>query len=287
LPNAVDRVAPGAILAAAASASECGWDDVWVADHILIDQSLAGRHGTSYEAITTLAFLAGARPDLRVGVAVLVVPQRNAVVLAKQLATLDALSGGRLTVGVGVGWSREEYKNLGAASRFSRRGADLDEAIKLWRHLWSGTSEPFQGALYDLDDFAFAPTPAQGSSLPILVGGSSEAALRRAAALGDGYVSGPLSPAELGERVTRLGSIAAEMGRDTPPVTARLTLSPDEIESTATIRERLSGFLAAGATHLIVSLGVLPEVEYGAAIQNVTEVARSLGWEGPPPPGGD
>src|SRR5207247_134012 len=103
--------------------------------------------------------------------------------------TLDSLSGGRVIAGVGVGWNRDEFANLGAAERFHVRGAYLDETIRLWRHLWSGSTEPFHGRFHTMDDFTFSPLPPSGASLPILVGGRSERALKRAGSLGDGYHS--------------------------------------------------------------------------------------------------
>ena len=106
---------------------------------------------------------------------------RNAVVLAKELATLDALIGGRVVAGVGVGWNAVEFANVGEAERFHRRGAYLDETIRLWRHLWSGSTEPFEGRFHRFSDFTFGPLPAQGAALPIVIGGRSDAAIRRAA----------------------------------------------------------------------------------------------------------
>ena len=112
---------------------------------------------------------------------------RNAVVLAKELATLDSLVGGRLVAGVGVGWNEVEFGNVGAAEMFHQRGAYLDETILLWRHLWSGDPSPFQGRFHQFSDFRFGPLPAQGGALPIVVGGRSAAAMRRAGRVGDGF----------------------------------------------------------------------------------------------------
>jgi alkanesulfonate monooxygenase SsuD/methylene tetrahydromethanopterin reductase-like flavin-dependent oxidoreductase (luciferase family) len=149
---------------------------------------------------------------------------RNAVVLAKELATLDSLVGGRLTVGVGVGWNEVEFGNVGATDIFHRRGAYLDETIALWRHLWSGSTEPFEGRFHEFRDFVFGPLPAQGGALPIVIGGRSDAAFRRAARLGDGFHASSMSPAALAERMTLLTRLLGEAGRGPIPITARVNV---------------------------------------------------------------
>jgi alkanesulfonate monooxygenase SsuD/methylene tetrahydromethanopterin reductase-like flavin-dependent oxidoreductase (luciferase family) len=147
---------------------------------------------------------------------------RNAVVLAKEIATLDALSRGRVVAGVGVGWDEIEFGNVGVADRFHVRGAYLDETIRLWRHLWSGSAEPFEGRFHRFTDFVFGPLPAQGANLPIVVGGLSEAALRRAATLGDGYHSTSLGPDGYEKRLAELRRAAEAAGRPMPALSARL-----------------------------------------------------------------
>ena len=131
LPNFTDLATPDAIDAAAAVAERLGWDAAWTTDHVLVDRGdAAADYRTNYDAIETLAWVGARHPTLRLGTSVIVVPQRNAVVLAKELATLDALSGGRVIAGVGVGWNRREFGNLGAADRFDERGTYLSETIR-------------------------------------------------------------------------------------------------------------------------------------------------------------
>jgi len=113
LPNMAGGSLAG-IVATAAAAEDLGWESVWVADHILVDNASASQYGHAFEALETLAFVAGRFRRVGIGTAVLVVPMRDPVVLARQLATLDLLSEGRLTVGVGVGWGAGEFRNLGA-----------------------------------------------------------------------------------------------------------------------------------------------------------------------------
>jgi len=115
LPNFTDVATPQAIEAAAAVAERLGWDAVWTTDHVLVDRSEdAADYRINYDAIETLAWVGARHPSVRLGTSVLVVPQRNAVILAKELATLDALSGGRVVAGVGVGWNAREFANLAA-----------------------------------------------------------------------------------------------------------------------------------------------------------------------------
>jgi probable F420-dependent oxidoreductase len=229
LPNYRPGATAEGIAAAAENCDRFGWDSVWTTDHLLIDRSAAGADYVQiFEALTSLAWIGAAHPRLRLGTSVLVVPMRNAVIVAKEIATLDALSGGRVTVGVGVGWSPVEFANVGAGEMFTRRGRYLDEAIALWRHLWSGSTEPFEGRFHSFRDYAFGPLPAQGAALPILVGGRAEAALTRAGALADGYQASSGSPAQLAERAPVVNAAAAKAGRPAPTLSARVRVSLGE-----------------------------------------------------------
>lgn len=228
LPNFTELASPDTIDAAAEAAERLGWNAVWTTDHVLVDRDdAAAEYRTNYDAIETLAWVGARHPRVRLATSVIVVPQRNAVVVAKELSTLDALSGGRLIAGVGVGWNEREFGNLGAADRFHLRGAYLDETIALWRHLWSGSTEPFHGRFHALDDFVFGPLPEQGAAVPIVVGGRSEAALRRAGRLGDGYHSSATRPSAYAERVPLIRAAAEAAGRPMPSLTARVRVELD------------------------------------------------------------
>ena len=196
LPNFPDGASREGMEAAAETAERLGWSTVWTTDHLLVPTANADDYGRIYEAILSLAWIGAKYSKIRLATSVIVVPMRNAVLLAKELATLDSLSGGRVVAGVGVGWNEAEFANVGVADRFHVRGAYTDETIRLWRHLWSGSTEPFHGRFHDFDDFAFAPLPDRGADLPIVVGGRAEAALRRAGTLGDGYHSSATSAAK-------------------------------------------------------------------------------------------
>jgi probable F420-dependent oxidoreductase len=222
LPTMPEGASREGIDAAAETAARLGWHSLWTTDHVLVPRSAAREYGLIYEAITTLAYVGGRYGQLRLGTSVVVVPLRNAVVLAKEIATLDALTGGRVICGVGVGWNEVEYENLGEGDRFKRRGAYLDETIRLWRHLWSGSRDPFAGRFHRFDDFAFGPLPAQRDKLPIWIGGRSEAAYRRAGVLGDGYHSSMSSPSQFAVRVPVIQQAAQAAGRPMPALSARV-----------------------------------------------------------------
>lgn len=229
LPNFTSLASAEAIDAAAAAAERLGWDSVWTTDHILVDRSEgASDYRINFDVIQTLAWVGARYPTVRLGTSVIVVPQRNAVVVAKELATLDALSSGRVVAGIGVGWSEREFANLGMADRFAVRGAYVEETIGLWRHLWSGSGEPFEGRFHQLSDYIFGPLPPQGAALPIWIGGRAEAALERAGRLADGYHSSVTSPESFARRIPVIRAAADAAGRPMPALSARVRVAFDE-----------------------------------------------------------
>ena len=242
------------IEAGAETADRLGWNSVWTTDHVLVPASAAADYARTFEAIETLAWVGAKHPRLKLGTSVIVVPQRNAVLLAKEFATLDVLSGGRVTAGVGVGWNEVEFANLGAADRFHRRGAYLDETIRLWRHLWSGSTEPFQGAFHQFADFVFGPLPMNGAALPVVVGGGSPAALRRAGTLGDGYQATRATPDEMARRIPEVRVAADAAGRPMPGVSVRVSVTTDHAEMLRDVR----AFETLGVAELVL---VFPESE--------------------------
>lgn len=208
---------------ASATAARLGWHSVFTTDHLLVEPSKRSEdYYTLYDALNTLAYLAAKQPTLKLGASVVVVPMRNAVELAKELATIDSLSGGRLIVGVGVGWNETEFQHLGYGERFSQRGAYLSEAVAIWRQLWSGDTGPFKGRFHSWDEVRFAPLPVQGAELPIWFGGRDEKALRRAGRLGQGYHSSAIGHDQLAVRIPIINAAAAEAGRPAPLISARV-----------------------------------------------------------------
>lgn len=237
-------------MAAAEAAERLGWSTIWVTDHVIVDSRAATEYGRVYEALTTLAYVAGRTERVRLGTSVIVVPQRNAVLLAKELATLDDLSGGRLIIGVGLGWNQVEFQNMGAGDRFKRRGAYLEETIRLWRHLWSGATDPFEGNFHQLHDFVFGPLPLQRASLPIWIGGRSEQALERTGRLADGYQASQAGPVEFAERIPVIRSAAETAERPLPALAARVRVHFGSLESAPALRfgpQVSAGYTMAGS----------------------------------------
>jgi probable F420-dependent oxidoreductase len=284
LPNVRDSASPEGIEAAADAAERLGWSTVWTTDHVLIDHDGADEYGRVYEAILTLVWVGARHPRLRLGTSVIVVPQRNAVLLAKELATLDSLSGGRVIAGVGVGWSEQEFGNLGVGARFGVRGAYLEETIRLWRHLWSGSTDPFRGRFHSIEDFVFGPLPAQGANLPIVIGGRVERALRRAGELADGYHSSATGPQKYAERVPVIRSAAEAAGRPMPWLSARVRVqfdgatdagyalrgSPDEMAA------EVRAFAALGVTHMALWFEAADPAELVARVQRFAHEVAPL-----------
>jgi alkanesulfonate monooxygenase SsuD/methylene tetrahydromethanopterin reductase-like flavin-dependent oxidoreductase (luciferase family) len=256
-----------------------------VTDHLLVPNGPeAQEYGTILEAIVSLTHVAALYPDLIIGTSVIVPPLRNSVILAKELATLDVLSRGRLIVGVGVADRGDlpEFQNVGAEARFQRRGELVDETIRLWRHLWSGAVTPFHGDFHHLDDYVFLPLPAQGPSLPIWTGGRSARALQRAAALADGYHAAQTSPEDIVERTPILQRLTIEAGRPFPTLSVRSRVRFDQeprsvyslCGTSRQMAEQVRRFAEAGVDHLIVALGETdPDQIHAVANRFQNEVA--------------
>jgi probable F420-dependent oxidoreductase len=276
LPTKRAGAGPRAILATAQAADRLGWRTICGDDHLVVPRADGATYGTIFEILTTLAWLAGQTTRVLLQPSVIVVPQRNAVVVAKELATLDALTGGRVVAGVGLGWNVREYETLGMADRFHVRGAYLDEAIALWRHLWSGTDAPFHGRFHDIDDAIFDPLPAQGAALPIVVGGRSDHAVRRAGRLGDGYQLSQNGPAGMAARLPVLRSAAEAAGRPVPRLSARAPIyfgAPPPGHTAAAIHgsiDEIGGvvdaWVALGLDELLIDLD---ETDPGRAVEKL------------------
>jgi len=201
-PSVAYREGPDAVARLARAIEDIGYDELDMFDHVVMGFPLEGRARGPYpagmpilEAFMTLAYVAALTRRVRLGTEVLVLPQRQPVLVAKQISTLDTLSGGRVRLGIGVGWQESEYEALGEA--FGNRGRRMDEAIELLRACWNQPSIDFTGTHYQVRAMGMEPKPPQGAALPIWIGGNSEAALRRVGKYGDGW---------LASRVTDTGS---------------------------------------------------------------------------------
>jgi probable F420-dependent oxidoreductase len=263
LPNFTDGASPEAMEAGAEIAERLGWSTVWTTDHVLVPTADDKDYGQIYEAILSLAWIGARYAKVRLGTSVIVIPQRNAVLVAKELATLDALTEGRVIAGIGGGWNEKEFSNVGVAERFRVRGAYLEETVALWRHLWSGSTDPFRGRFHHFDDFTFGPLPPQGDRLPIVIGGRARAAVERIGRIADGYQSSTTSPSQYAERVPILRDASEAAGRPLPWLTARVRVvfgqPSDKAYSMRGTPEEMAdevrAFAALGVDHLALWFG--------------------------------
>ena len=210
--------------AVAQAAEKAGFDFMSVNDHVIVPAKLdspypytaggawsASGHGHCFDVITTLSFLAGVTERLRLLTSVMVVPHRNPILTAKMLATLDVLSEGRLILGVGAGWMKEEFRLLGAP--FDDRGRATDEYIEAFIALWTQDKPTYSGAHVNFSDVIFAPRPVQTPYPPIWVGGESAAALKRTAKLGNAWYPGNNNQKKPMDTPARLAAGIGELRR--------------------------------------------------------------------------
>ena len=223
IPNCRHLATPDVIRATAVRAEALGYDSVWVSDHVVVPHANVGNFGEAiYDPLITLGVVAGATRRVRLGTTVLIVPYRNAVVTAKMISTLDALSGGRVVFGIGAGWVAAESAVLGVP--FAERGAMTDEYLAAMRELWTSPAPSFKGTYTRFDGIVFQPRPLQQPHPPIWVGGHSRAALRRTVQVGAAWHPINRPPAELRAGQAELARLSAQHRRATPPA---LTLRND------------------------------------------------------------
>ena len=212
------------IFQVATRAEELGFDSVWVSEHVFNVSYIFDRIGNKpyYDPLTILSYVAAITKRVRLGTSVLVLPYHNPIRLAKTAATLDVMSGGRLVLGVGVGVIEQELQAMG--SPFAERGAISNEAIAIMKELWTREDPSFHGKYHSFSGMKFAPKPRQKPHIPLLVGGISYAAIRRAVRMGNGWHASTLPPEELDQRVRYLRERAQAAGRDASeiPVSIRL-----------------------------------------------------------------
>jgi probable F420-dependent oxidoreductase len=196
LPNYGRDASPDAIRRSAETAEELGFDSVWATEHIIVGPEGVDPYGRVYDPLVTLGWIAGWTERVGLGTSIVLIPLHNPMHLAKEVATLQELSGGRFTLGVGMGWHKDEFDFMGV--EFKNRGRRANEAIRLMRALWSGERD-FDGEYWSFHDATAEPQPAPQPE--IWVGGSSEPAIRRALELGDVWHPSRGSDAEHVRRV--------------------------------------------------------------------------------------
>jgi len=231
--NTGHGASPAGAKAVAEAAEAGGFESIWTVEHVVVPSGYestypydpSGKMAGGAEEfdlpdpLIWLTWVAAHTTNVKLATGILIVPQRNPVVLAKELATLDHLSGGRMVLGVGAGWLAEEFAALGVP--FDDRGKRLDEYIAVMRALWAGDKTTFEGDFFQFENCISRPRPANGT-IPIVVGGHTKVAARRAGRLGDGFIPGAASASELAELITIARQTAEDHGRD-----------PDAIEISA------------------------------------------------------
>jgi len=251
---------PAGATAVAAAAEAGGFEAIWTVEHVVVPSGYESKYPYDPsgkmaggaedfdlpDPLIWLTWVAATTERIKLATGILIVPQRNPVITAKELATLDHLSGGRMVLGVGAGWLAEEFDALNVS--FDDRGKRLDEYIAVMRALWAGGKTTFDGDFFQFQDCISRPAPVDGT-IPVVVGGHSKTAARRAGRLGDGFFPGSASTTEIAELITLVRQTAEEHGRD-----------PDAIEMIAgagappgpKLDERVERLAEIGVTHAIV-----------------------------------
>jgi probable F420-dependent oxidoreductase len=227
LPTRGPGATPDGLKTFVTRAEALGFNSVMIADHIVFPVKIESKypytvsgefpgHGDAMEQLTLMSYIAALTSRLRLVSSVMIVPHRNPILTAKALSTIDVLSGGRVTVGVGVGWLREEFEALDTPP-FDQRGASTDEYLRIFKNLWTEEPASYEGEFYRYEALRFQPKPVQRPHPPIWIGGHSMPALRRVARLGDGWHpvgATPASPLPLEEVVGKLEILKGLMDKE-------------------------------------------------------------------------
>lgn len=258
-----------------------GVESVWMPEHVVIAQDYEPLYEYSEDGrapvlettqmpdpLHWLTFAAAHSQKLRLGTAVLIGPQHSAAMLAKRVSTLDALSAGRLEIGIGIGWQKEEYQAVGVP--YSQRGRRLDECIDAMRALWRDDPATFHGEFVRFDKVFCDTKPAQAGGVPIVIGGSSEAAARRAGRRGNGFFPYTIGPEDLAARVETMKQSAREAGRN--PEALSLTIWPHSYAAGRTFDlELIKRYAEIGTDRLIVAAFEAGDVSIDATRRLVCE----------------
>ena len=275
LPNYGHLASVDGIARVADAAEELGFDSVWVTDHLLVDEEVADPYGTVLEPMSCLAGLASRLERVRLGTSIVLLPLRHPVHLAKEAATVQQLSDGRLRLGIGVGWHEPEFHFLGYD--FSDRGRRADESLRLMRALWEGQRE-FGGEYWSFENAHFGPLPDPPPE--IWVAGNSSHSLRRARELGDAW-----HPLALGPEDMRQAKQSWSEGRIIPRYELRLGEEAEQRSSRiggspVEVADQISELAQAGVDGVVLSAGLDPETIVRALREFAREVAPRLAERG-------
>jgi probable F420-dependent oxidoreductase len=254
-----DRTSPSYIAQAGRIAEELGFHSFWVPEHVLFfpeyesrypysdDGKIRGDPRSLLDPFSALCYVAANTSRIRLGTGICLVPQRNPVYTAKQVADLDFLSGGRFDFGIGIGWLREEFDALGIPWE-NRAGRTL-ECLEVMKTLWCDEVSSHHGERFRFEAAYQNPKPVQKPHPPLIFGGESDAALKRVATVGQGWFGFNLTPARLEERLAKLDSLLAEAGRNRADV--QIFASP---AAEATNADDLKAFGSLGVEQVILGV---------------------------------
>ena len=268
LPHVGRKAGPDSIRRAAVQAEELAFADAWVSEHIIIPKGAPYPPSPIfYDPVLTLTWAAAFTSRIGLGTTVLVLPMRHPLPLAKELATLQCLSGGRLILGAGVGWMEAEFAALGVP--FRERGRRMDEGIAMMRAVWTEDPVTFRPKYIPavIEDMRMRPLPAP---IPIWIGGGSDAAIARAARIGDGWHGTRILPEDAPAMVARLRAL-----RPDPGFTISLRTSWDGQDAEA-LRSRLDGYAAAGIQHVMVEPTARELDDWLAAVERIARAGEAV-----------
>ena len=245
LPHAGEQATPALIRRHAIRAEALGFADVWVSEHIIVPRKQFPRSPLFYDPVVTLSYVAAVTERVRLGTTVLVLPMRHPLPLAKELASLHNLSNGRLILGAGVGWLEPEFAALGVP--FKERGRRMDEGIAMMRAVWADDPVTFASKYIPATIVEMTMTPPPMSRIPLWIGGSSDAALKRTARIADGWHGSQATPEQAAPIIKRL---RAERPGDDFTISLRTHWNgKDQGE----LRDRVAAYAAAGVQHLLIA----------------------------------
>ena len=268
------------ILRLATRAEELGFDSVWASEHVFNVSYVQERIGNRpyYEPLALLSYVAATTKTIGLGTSVLVLPYHNPIRLAKTAATLDVLSGGRLTLGVGVGVIEEELNAMG--SPFRERGAITDECIAIMKELWTQEDPSYQGRFHSFSGMKFSPKPAQKPHIPLIIGGTSRAAVRRAAKVENGWHPTALDSESLSQKIRYLAERVEAAGRDPAAVPVSVSAAMGEAtregryslgRDPAEILQKAQTYESLGVDRLVISSDTRDGAEMLPALEMLAE----------------
>jgi probable F420-dependent oxidoreductase len=292
VPNSGPLASPASIVEVAREAETLGYDSIWVHDHLTWTEEIHRTHISSgsddsqtgndspdfYEPMTALAYLAGILGSVRLGVACLVVPCRNPLLAAKQIASLDVFCNGRLDIGLGIGspstLKSREYEVLGVNRKL--RGKIADDYIRAMKTIWTSQPSTYEGKFVTFKDAEICPKPYQKPHPPLWIGGWTEAAIKRTAAFGDGWLPAWLLPEDIGKKFRELKKLAAALGRNPDTIHLGIEVYGCIDEDSKRARENGLGTLAIGRSTFerFMTVDQLSEV---SLIGSPEEIRRMVG----------